>query len=312
MRRFVSTFLICSVFIAHVNDVAAYAGGGSRSSSSSRSSSGSRSSSSSGRTYSSGSKTYSSGKSSSSSKPSTLTSSGSNSFKRSSPSQGATTSSRKPGGTSFGRSWSSEANKASSQRRYEASTKPKATYKTPGPNGVTKPIAQNSLQVQTVRRYVTHERYVTYDNRASSFYGSYYSRPYYYQDYFSPFLMGWLLSDVASSHDRALWAYHHQSDMDQTRYNELLQKDANLQAEINQLKSQNVPVDPAYVPSQMSSNPDLMYNKEFVDASYNPVEVQSTTQEENKIGKALFWAFFLFFGVVVVSSFVHFMFIKEY
>ena len=196
------------------------------------------------------------------------------------------------------------------QKRYEASTKPKTTYKTPGPNGVAKPIAQNSPQVQSVRRYVTHERYVTYDNRASAFYGSYYSRPYYYQDSFSPFLMGWLLSDVVNSHDRALWAYHHQSDMDQTRYNELLQRDANLQAEINQLKSQNVPIDPSYVPPQMSNGPDLMYDKDFVDASYNPIEVEP--KEEGKIGKIIFWMFFLFAGGVVMAIGTYFMFVKEY
>lgn len=310
LKRFVSTFLICSVFITHSIDVMAYAGG-SRSSSS-RSSSSGRSYSSSSRSSSSkssSSKPSSSGRSYSSGSKTSTPSSSSASSGRSSWFKGSS-SSKKPTSTSFGKSWSSDSAKASSQKRYEASTKPKTTYKTPGPNGVAKPIAQNSPQVQSVRRYVTHERYVTYDNRASAFYGSYYSRPYYYQDSFSPFLMGWLLSDVVNSHDRALWAYHHQSDMDQTRYNELLQRDANLQAEINQLKSQNVPIDPSYVPPQMSNGPDLMYDKDFVDASYNPIEVEP--KEEGKIGKIIFWMFFLFAGGVVMAIGTYFMFVKEY
>ena len=139
--------------------------------------------------------------------------------------------------------------------------------------------------MQTVRNYVTHERYITYDNRASGFYGGFYSRPVYYNDSFSPFLTGWLLSDLVNRHDRALWIYHHENDMDRERYQYLISRDAQLQAEINQLRAQNLARNPSYVPPQMSDNPDLMYNKEFVDAAYNPEIVQenvpATPVQEN-------------------------------
>ena len=163
--------------------------------------------------------------------------------------------------------------------------------------------------MQTVRRYVTHERYVTYDNRASTFYGGYYGSPMYYHDPFSPFLMGWIMSDALNSHQRATWMYHHQSDMDQGRYAEMLRKDAKLQAEIDQLKAQNVARDPSYVPPEMKDNPDLMYNKDFVNASYNPVETPSTS---SGAGTFLSWLFVGFAFVVVGGIVVYFLFMKEY
>ena len=195
--------------------------------------------------------------------------------------------SRKPTNSTFNKDLSNSAKKEESKAKYVAATTPaptpKPTYKTPGPNGVEKPIQANSPQVQTVRRYVTHERYVTYDHRVSSFYGPYYGQPYYYHDSFSPFLMGWLLSDAINSQQRALWMYNHQYDMDASRYNEMLRRDARLQAEIDALKAQNVVRNPAYIPPQMEDNPDVMYNKEFVDASYNPQEVPVTPAPQSQL-----------------------------
>jgi len=179
---------------------------------------------------------------------------------------------------------------------------------------VEKPIKADSPQVKTVRNYVTHERYVTYDNRASVFYGPYYGHPVYYHDYYSPFLMGWLLSDAVNSHQRALWMYHHQHDMDQARYAELLRRDAKLQAEIEQLKAQNIARDAGYIPPQMTDNPDLMFNRDFVDASYNPQEVETNTDEGggSGVGTFFFWLFVVFAVLVVGGILVYFLFMKEY
>jgi hypothetical protein len=130
--------------------------------------------------------------------------------------------------------------------------------------------------------------------------------------------MGWLLSDAINSHERALWVYNHQNEMDQARYNEMLRRDARLQAEIDQLKAQNAARDPGYVPVAMRDNPDLMYNKDFVDASYNPVEVPTNNHQEHGggdssgVGMFFLW---LFVGLVVVGIlgvFIYFMFVKEY
>jgi hypothetical protein len=210
---------------------------------------------------------------------------------------------------------SNDAKRVESQKRYQAATTPKSTYTSKGADGKTvqQTIRPDSPQVQTVRRTVTHERYVTYDNRASVFYGGYYGSPMYYHDPFSPFLMGWIMSDAINSHQRAMWMYHHQSDMDQARYDEMLRKDAKLQAEIDQLKAQNIARDPSYVPPEMADNPDLMFNKDFVDASYNPVEVETNTPSGSSGAGAVFgWMFIFFVVVVVVGLAVYFLFMKEY
>ena len=231
--------------------------------------------------------------------------------------------SRKPtNGSTLNKDLSNSAKQQESKDKYVAATKPaatpKSTYKTPGPNGVEKPVQANSPQVTTVRNYVTHERYVTYDNRCMGFYGGYYGHPYYYHDSFSPFLMGWLLSDALNSHQRALWMYNHQYDMDSSRYDEMLRRDARLQAEIDQLKAQNVTRNPAYVPPQMADNPDVMYNKEFVDAAYNPQEVQQPVtqtqprvvpQQHTSFAKVMFY---ILLGGLACGAIYYFMFVKEF
>ena len=73
--------------------------------------------------------------------------------------------------------------------------------------------------------------------------------------------------------------------MDRERYQYLISRDAQLQAEINQLRAQNIARNPSYVPPQMSDNPDLMYNKEFVDAAYNPQVVQENVPIQENVGE---------------------------
>lgn len=210
----------------------------------------------------------------------------------------AVSNSRKPESSTFNNSLSNSAKQEESQRKFEAA-KPK-TYTPPG-SKTSKPISPT--QSQTVRKYVTHERHVTYENRSSTFYRGY--QPHYYNDCFSPFLMGWILSDAMNTHDRAAWMYHHQSEMDQARYREMLSKDAKLQAEIDQLKAQNVKPDSGYIPTQMAENPDLMFNKEFVDAS---VAETATVNVEKFIGSL--FAALLVISIIVIAA--YFFFIKEY
>lgn len=219
----------------------------------------------------------------------------------------------KPTGSNFNSGLSTAAKQEESKTRYQAANTPKPTYTPPGPGAKPTPIKADSPQVQTVRRHVTHERYVTYDNRASVFYGGYYGQPMYYHDSFSPFLWGWIMSDAINSQQRATWMYHHQNDMDQARYQAMLAKDARLQAEIDALKAQNVARDPSYVPPQMQENPDLMYNKEFVDASYNPVAIEPEPSSSTSSGAGV--VAFMFWTVVILSIggiFLYFMFVKEY
>lgn len=215
----------------------------------------------------------------------------------------------KPTGSGFNSGLAQSAKQEESRVRYQAANTPKPTYTPPGPSSKPVSIKPDSPQVQNVRRHVTHERYITYDNRASGFYGGYYGHPMYYHDSFSPFLWGWIMSDAINSQQRALWMYHHQNDMDQARYQAMLAKDARLQAEIDALKAQNLARDPSYVPPQMQDNPDLMYNKEFVEASYNPVAVEPEPASGSGVVAFMFWT------IVILSIggiFVYFMFVKEY
>jgi hypothetical protein len=199
------------------------------------------------------------------------------------------------------------AKKQQSQTRYEASTKPKESYTTP--KGESKPIKEDSPSVTSVRRYVTHEKYVTYDNRSSVFYHGYSPAPY--NDFFSPFLMGYLFSSAVNSNDRAYWAYHHRDQMDDARYREMLAKDAELKARIDALEKQGVARDPNYVVPGMAENPDLQYSKEFVDAAYNPVAVEQP-QESGSGGAVAMWIVIIFLVLTLGGIVVYYLFIKEY
>ncbi len=207
-----------------------------------------------------------------------------------------------------------QASQAAYQKKVEAS-KPRATYTVNGKSATVTPTQAKTQS--TVRNYVTHERYVTYDNRASSFYGSYYGTPHYYSDPFSPFLFGYLMSSAINSHDRALWMYHHRDQMDEARYREMLAKDAKLEAEIAALKAKNVAVDPNYTPDGMDQ--DLMYNKDFVNASlgvdqgYDPYAgIPAASSGGSGAGTVFLWIFGLLFVVVVVGFVGYALFVKEY
>ena len=214
------------------------------------------------------------------------------------------TSSRKPGSSDFNSDLSKSAKKQQSQIQYEASIKPKGAYITP--KGESKPIKEDAPSVSSVRRYVTHERYVTYDNRSSTFYQGYSPAPY--NDFFSPFLMGYLFSSAVNSSDRAYWAYHHRDQMDEVRYREMLAKDAELKARIEALEKQGTPRDPNYVVPGMSENPDLQYSKEFVDAAYNPVIVE----QERTTSTFPMWIVIVFVAFTFLGIAAYYLFVKEF
>jgi hypothetical protein len=140
------------------------------------------------------------------------------------------------------------------------------TYQTP--QGTTKTFTNSdSVRASTVRNYVTHERYITtYETRASNFYRGY--QPMYYNDCWSPFLMGYLFSSAVSSMDRANWVYNNRDSLDELRYQQLLQRDAGLAAQIRQLQAAGQAPNPGYVLPGFGNNPDLQYSQNFVTASY--------------------------------------------
>jgi hypothetical protein len=160
-----------------------------------------------------------------------------------------------------------EQKKVESRQAYVAAQQPRKTY-IPS-TGAPRPIDPKDRQIVELRNQLDHERWVNRLPRAQVFYGSYYTRPLvYYNDPYNSFFWWWLLD--RSLNDRAYWAYHHRYDMDDARYQALLARDAALQAQIAQLELQNVQRDRAYVPPDLTANPDLMYSDDYVNAVYNP------------------------------------------
>jgi len=230
MRTFKGFFLlVCAslCFLLPMETInAGYSSGGSRSSSSGSSS----------RSYSSGSSSRSFSSGSSKSSPS---SSSGKSF-----SSGSSSSSSKSSVSSPTRSFDSKAASASKSESSKSSFfRSRETYTRP-------PVSEPKVQ----------------ETKRQTFYSSYYSNPqyarevhhYHYRDSYNPYFMLWLLD--RSSDERAMWAYHHRSDMDKDRYNELLKKDVTLENKVKELEAKGLAKDPNYKPQGVDN--DLMYKSD--------------------------------------------------
>lgn len=200
--------------------------------------------------------------------------------------------------TSFDSLGGKEQMKAESRAAFQKSQAPKTEYKSS--SGKTLTIDPKDAKIANLRSQLSQERWVNRDLRQQQFYGVYYSRPVViYSDPYPSFFWWWLLD--RSLDERAMWAYHHQSTMDQMRYRDMLAKDAQLEARIRQLESQGVKRDSSYTPKGMDQ--DLMYSNEYVDAVYNPVP----TSEAWTV-----WKVFLVIGVIGgVMFLVWFVFIRR-
>lgn len=158
---------------------------------------------------------------------------------------------------------------AATSKSYMPSNTPAATSKTYTPSSTPAGTSRTYTPSDYVKveriRSVDESRYRNYDDRALVFYGN--SRPANYNDYWSPFLNGYLLSSAINRTDRAAWVYHHRDSIDDARYQDLVTRDAGLAAQLEQMKLQNVQRDPGYVLPTMASDPDLMYSKGFVDSA---------------------------------------------
>lgn len=230
------------------------------------------SSGSSSRSYSSGSssRSYSSG----SSRSSSPSSSSGKSF-----SSGSSSSSSKSSVSSPTRSFDSKAASASKSESSKSSFfRSRETYTRP-------PVSEPKVQ----------------ETKRQTFYSSYYSNPqytrevhhYHYRDSYNPYFMLWLLD--RSSDERAMWAYHHRSDMDKDRYNELLKKDATLENKVKELEAKGLVKDPNYKPQGVDN--DLMYKSD----------------DEVKKDSGFAWGALLsWLGVIaLISSIVWFIFFKR-
>lgn len=236
------------------------------------------------------------------------------------PPAGSSNNSAKPAASKGWNPGLSAANqKEQSRQAFNPAPTPAPTYKSS--SGVSKPLNPSAPQVTTVRNYVTHERYVTYEHRATVFYGPYYAHPVYYNDWYSPFLMGYMLSSAVNANDRAYWVYCHQRDMDDARYREMLAKDAELSARIRVLEAKNATRDPNFVLPGMADNPDLQYNHDFVKAAVNdqgpPPDAPGGYSNNGGsggggAGKFFFWFFVIVLALLAAAFVIWLVAIKEY
>jgi hypothetical protein len=114
--------------------------------------------------------------------------------------------------------------------------------------------------------------------RMSTVFRPYYSRPVVvYNDPFGGFFWWWLLDQ--SLENRAQWAYHHRHTMDSTRYQALVEHDAELEARVRQLEAEKVATNPNFVPAGVDR--DLMYSDRYVQRAYS--------NRPTTTGRVAFW-----------------------
>jgi len=193
---------------------------------------------------------------------------------------------------------------------------PKTEWKDPKTGQTRNFTPAEKAQVDTVRKTVTHERYITYETRYHDFYGpyGYAGRPMiYYSDPFGPFFYLWLF-DRCTAEERARWAYNHRSEMDDARWRDMVKRDADLEARVRALEAEKRARDPNYVPAAMKDNPDLMYNPDFVNAAYNPspaVYHPPPPSSGPSAGTVLFWLLMVVLVGAVVVFVIWFIFVRE-
>jgi hypothetical protein len=248
--------------------------GGSSSSSSKPSSSSSSGSSSSKPLFSGGSSSSSSGSSGGSSRPSFTTSTPTKTTSTTPiPNREPTSVSKKPLAPSFDTVAQAESKKASSRTAYERSETPASTYKTPAGKEVK--IDPKDKESVNIRSKMTNDQWVRREERETAFYAPYASRPIVmYNDPYHPIMTYWLLSQ--SIENQALWMHHHQDSLsDSARVDAIYKENAQLKAKVDALS--NTPRDPTWNPSGVDA--DLLYNQNYVNASFNPKPKEETVYE---------------------------------
>lgn len=172
---------------------------------------------------------------------------------------------KRSAGSSFDSAAATAQRHEESKAAFTQGSKPRPTYTTS--SGETRPIDVGDKRVEVIRRNTDARRWATREQRRRQVFSNPSPPPVViYQDPYSNWFWWWLLTRDRSA--RALWAYHHQSDMDAARYRDLLAKDQQLEARIHELEAKKIPRDPGYVPPEL--DPDLVYDDGFVEAAVNP------------------------------------------
>lgn len=219
--------------------------------------------------------------------------------------------STKPKGGAFDGNAAQAKQREESKSNYIKGAEPKSTYTTPA--GKEAKIDTSSKSVTNIRN-MERTTYITRETRIYSTYSPYYGRPVVvYNDPYNSFFWYWMLD--RSLEERAMWAYHHQHEMDAARYREMCAKDAQLEARIRQLEAQNKGVrDVGYTPKGI--DPDLQYSDDFVDAAYNPyVEHDNTpphSSDGGSVGKVFYYIFLILLVGVGIWVVIWLVFLKNW
>ncbi len=196
----------------------------------------------------------------------------------------------------------------------QKSESPKTSYTSKG--GKTVNVNPSDKKVESVRK-MDHDKWINRETRVNKTYHVYQSRPSMfpataiYHDSFNPWFFMWLMD--RSRDDRALWMYHHKSDMDPERYKYLTSKDSQLESRIRQLEIEKLQKDPSYAPKDL--DPDLQYDDDFVDAAVNPHKTVPHEEVSSGGGGSWVWLGWLCSIVVIgliIWGIAYFVFYYEY
>jgi hypothetical protein len=155
-----------------------------------------------------------------------------------------------------------------------------------------RPSTDYTPERRTVRvtEHVTHYHY----HHPYSWYGS---QPYVYvgNGYSSSFF--WIMMYEWDAQRRADWLYHNRDRIERSAYDQGI-RDAQVQARLSELERQRVPRNRDYIDRDFTSNPDLMFDDDYVEAAYNPqIRVSAppsqvvVSNHGSSVGTVLMWIF---------------------
>lgn len=194
--------------------------------------------------------------------------------------------------------------KVESKAAFKKGSEPAPHYT--DPKGRVVQIDPRDAKIAHLRNQLNEEKWHNRDLRERNFYATYYSRPVVvYHDPYNSFFWYWLLD--RSIEQQALWAYHHRHSMDSARYNDLLNRNAELAARVRVLEGSGVARNPAYEPAGIA-DADLMYQKDYVQAAYNP----QTHHETVDASGVLVVLLYIFLGLGIVALVVWLVFVKKW
>lgn len=151
---------------------------------------------------------------------------------------------------------------------YTRGEAPKPRYTDPA--GKQRDIDPSDARVNELRKQLDAERWTNRRLREQQTYRNYTPPTVTYSDPFHSLFHYWLLQQAAE--ERARWVYHHRDEMDRRRYQELADKDRQLEDRLRELGAKRVPRDPTYAPPGI--DPDLVYGDGYAEAVYNPKKVE--------------------------------------